>query len=174
MKENHLGEEQKSASWQFLWIILGVSVIWILGAALIHFGPIEGTLEQKGSIGDSFGSINALFAGLAFAGVVYAILLQREELRLQREELKMTRFELARAASAQEASSVSQVEQLESQTQIARLTALTALLSWEMNSKTQVPRLSLKPSNPFGYGDRDETVNKIKSILNKLETGSFR
>ena len=40
-----------------------------------------------------FGSVNALFSGLAFAGVIYAILLQREELGLQREELIKTRLE---------------------------------------------------------------------------------
>jgi hypothetical protein len=41
-----------------------------------------------------FGAINALYSGLAFAGVIYAILLQRKELRLQRKELELTRNEL--------------------------------------------------------------------------------
>jgi hypothetical protein len=41
---------------------------------------------------------------LALAGVVIAILLQREELALQREELAATRVELSRAAEAQEQS----------------------------------------------------------------------
>ena len=48
---------------------------------------------DRGTFGDMFGSINALFSGLAFAGVIYAILLQREELGLQREELIKTRSE---------------------------------------------------------------------------------
>ena len=39
--------------------------------------------------------INALFAGLAFAGVIYAIILQNKELTFQREELKLQREELA-------------------------------------------------------------------------------
>ena len=34
-----------------------------------------------------FGAVNALFSGLAFAGVVYAIFLQRMDLALQRKEL---------------------------------------------------------------------------------------
>jgi hypothetical protein len=34
-----------------------------------------------------FGAVNALFSGLAFAGVVYAIFLQRIDLALQRKEL---------------------------------------------------------------------------------------
>lgn len=40
-----------------------------------------------------FGSINALFSGLAFSGVIIAIFLQSQELELQREELKATRHE---------------------------------------------------------------------------------
>jgi hypothetical protein len=41
-----------------------------------------------------FGAANALFSGFAFAGVIFAILLQRRELALQREELRFTRVEL--------------------------------------------------------------------------------
>ena len=37
---------------------------------------------------------NALFSGLAFWGVIYAILLQKSELALQREELELTRGEV--------------------------------------------------------------------------------
>jgi hypothetical protein len=49
--------------------------------------------SDRGTFADMFGSVNALFSGLAFAGVIYAILLQREELGLQREELIKTRAE---------------------------------------------------------------------------------
>ena len=41
-----------------------------------------------------FGAVNALFAGFAFAGVIGAIILQRNELRLQRQELSDTREEM--------------------------------------------------------------------------------
>ena len=43
-----------------------------------------------------FGAINALFAGLAFAGVIIAILIQQKELSLQVEELSLTRKEYER------------------------------------------------------------------------------
>lgn len=72
----------------------------------------------RGQFGDSFGAVNALFSGLAFLGVIYAVLLQRKELQLQREELELTRAELARAAQAQEESQkalVAQVDELEKQ-----------------------------------------------------------
>lgn len=41
-----------------------------------------------------FGGVNALFSGFAFAGVIYAIFLQKSELSLQRRELQYTRQEL--------------------------------------------------------------------------------
>lgn len=50
--------------------------------------------EKPNEIGDSSGLANGLFSALAFAGVIYAILLQRRELRLQRAELEQTREEL--------------------------------------------------------------------------------
>lgn len=48
---------------------------------------------KRGTFGDMFGSVNALFSGLALAGIILTILLQRKELKLQREELRDTRAE---------------------------------------------------------------------------------
>lgn len=42
----------------------------------------------RGTFGDKFGAINALFSGLAFAGIIATILLQRRELFLQRKDLE--------------------------------------------------------------------------------------
>ena len=48
-----------------------VAVAWVAGALPLAF---LGTPDKAGEFGDTFGAINALFSGLAFAGVVYAIL----------------------------------------------------------------------------------------------------
>tara|TARA_R110002012_G_scaffold279098_1_gene467017 strand:- start:17786 stop:18493 length:708 start_codon:yes stop_codon:yes gene_type:complete len=50
-------------------------------------------VENRGSYGDLFGFSNTLFSGLAFVGVIAAIILQSEELKLQRNELQETRTE---------------------------------------------------------------------------------
>lgn len=50
--------------------------------------------NDRGLFGDKFGAVNALFSGLAFAGLIYTIILQKDELSLQREELKQTREEM--------------------------------------------------------------------------------
>jgi hypothetical protein len=54
-------------------------------------------MAKRGQAGDLFGAINALFSGLAFAGIITAIFLQQRELEYQWREL-------SRTAAAQEAS----------------------------------------------------------------------
>lgn len=84
--------------------------------------------QTRGQFGDVFGAANALFSGLAFAGLIYAILLQREDLELQRKELEMTRQELTRSAAAQEQSEIALRAQAEAASQSAKLSATNFLL----------------------------------------------
>jgi len=60
--------------------------------------------EDRGTFGDMFGFVNALFSGLAFAGLIYTAMMQKEELKLQRDELGLTRQELNRMVQTQELS----------------------------------------------------------------------
>jgi hypothetical protein len=58
-------------------IIIAVVIVigaWFWGFYLPRFFP--GGLKDSGVFGDGFGSINALFSGLGFAGLVYTIILQ--------------------------------------------------------------------------------------------------
>lgn len=50
--------------------------------------------DSRGTFGDMFGAANALFSGLAFCGVVYAILVQRLEFREARYQFKGQRLAL--------------------------------------------------------------------------------
>ena len=50
--------------------------------------------DERGQFGDMFGAVNALFSGLAFAGLIITLILQKTELSLQRDELEQTRDEL--------------------------------------------------------------------------------
>jgi len=72
-------------------IIVSVIVIalWALSGFVLY------GREDRGTFGDMFGFINSLFSGLAFVGVIFAILLQKSELSLQRRELELTRKELS-------------------------------------------------------------------------------
>lgn len=70
--------------------VIFVFVLWALTFILF----INGEKEWRGTFGDMFGTVNALFSGLAFAGLIITMIMQHEELKLQREELKQTNTEL--------------------------------------------------------------------------------
>lgn len=71
--------------------LLLVIVLW-----LVTWWSLRDDRAGRGTWGDMFGGANALFSGLAFVGIVVAILLQSHELSLQREELATQRRELER------------------------------------------------------------------------------
>lgn len=71
-----------------IYISLFIIFLWILNLIIL-----KGDTDGRGTFGDMFGGVNALFSGLALASIIYTILLQKEELGLQRKELKRTRKE---------------------------------------------------------------------------------
>lgn len=70
-------------------LIVLVILLWLVFGIISYY--ILPKWSERGQLGDMFGVVNSLFSGLAFAGVIYTILLQRKELSLQRKELKDTR-----------------------------------------------------------------------------------
>ena len=83
----------KKVSWWPLWLtFLGIIFLW--GTSIIVLCWLFPDIGVRGQFGDTFGAVNALFAGLAFAGIIFAIILQKKELELQRQELKETRDEI--------------------------------------------------------------------------------
>lgn len=109
----------KSISGVFLLSVIGIVLFWIIAPLLSIFFKSQDT---------AYNAVNALFTGLAFTGVIYTVLLQREELQLQRQELVQTREELKRAADAQKESEKAQKIQAKSMELQARLIAIDSLL----------------------------------------------
>lgn len=72
------------------WSAIGVLFVW----ALTFFLFFINNSDERGQFGDMFGAVNALFSGLAFAGLIITLILQRRELELQRQELALTRKEM--------------------------------------------------------------------------------
>ncbi len=92
-KDKLNNEETKSRLW--IWIIIAiVGVIAMWGLSWWGINKFIDEPINQGTFGDMFGAVNALFSGLAFAGLIVTLLYQKEELKLQREELKETRNEL--------------------------------------------------------------------------------
>lgn len=82
--------------WFAFLIVAAVAILWwFLPPVLPAFLdlPYSG-VEERGQFGDSFGSVNSLFTGLAFAILIWTALLQRKELSFQRRELSLQREEL--------------------------------------------------------------------------------
>ncbi len=94
--------EEGAINWRpALYVGGGVVTVWCFTLLSFAYGPELASLlgfkypvfavGERGTFGDMFGGVNALFSGLAFTGIIFTILLQRKEFELQREELKATR-----------------------------------------------------------------------------------
>ena len=88
--------EPKSRLWVFALVFIACAgfVVFVLlkvPYAIEHWVGIEDKATGVGEYGDQYGMANALFAGLAFAGVIVAMLMQSKELQYQREELIRTK-----------------------------------------------------------------------------------
>lgn len=83
-------------------IVGGIVILWILSWIFIDLFFYLWTPEcistvdrhsMMGTFGDKFGAINSLFSGLALAGIIISIILQRQELKETRQEFKDQNFQ---------------------------------------------------------------------------------
>ncbi|THV61674.1 hypothetical protein EZV76_04895 [Flagellimonas alvinocaridis] len=120
--------------------------------------------KDIGAFGDSFGTINSLFSALAFAGIIYTIILQRNELSLQRQELIETRKELKRSADAQDRSEKQLERQSNNLKTTARLNALNSLLNYYI----EIEKISEFVSEIIEAKKKQkDCVEEIQNILNR-------
>ncbi len=94
-------EEREFEIRHMVYIGVAIFIIWAIVPSGFWLFGTNWSWSERGQSGDMFGSINALFSGWAFAGVICAIVLQKRELKLQRkvletqnEELELTRKEI--------------------------------------------------------------------------------
>lgn len=80
------------SKYQVIWTI--TMFVFVIVAWVANFYLLRNNAEAS-AIGSLFGATSALFTGLAFAGLIFTILLQKNELTLQRQELSETRQEFA-------------------------------------------------------------------------------
>ena len=173
--DNNKNTEESISTSIYPFIIGSLIIIgfWLLSILLINFLFDNTYNENSAWFGDSFGAINSLFSGLAFAGIIYTILLQRKELQLQRKELRETKDELRRSADAQEKTEKSFNEQLK----VMQITALidgyskSAEYYWEQERKAFIP----KQKNEFRHKAEVRTklmeslIDEIGSSYNQLD-----
>ena len=93
-------------------LIFGISIGYFFAVNLL-----TSNFEDRGTFGDMFGALNAIFSGFAFAGVIITIIMQMKELELTRNELK-------KSAEAQDKSQQALNEQLQSMQVTTKLDTL--------------------------------------------------
>ena len=81
MKNN----DTRLSQWWFLGGLVCVVSVWlIVGLSVPNYLYADG--NGRGTFGDQFGAVNALFSGLAFGGVIIALWLQQREIRIAIKE----------------------------------------------------------------------------------------
>ncbi len=121
MEQTKTNEKGKWDLVPFLFAGAAVLAMWIITYFILK--GFNGDLVEFGQFGDSYGALNTLYSGLAFAGIIATIFMQRKELKYQREELELTRKELTKSAQAQDLSQQALNLQLKLMTKQAVLTA---------------------------------------------------
>lgn len=147
----------------FLIVVIGILLLQLIYGVAVYrvIGP---DMSTRGQFGDMFGGLNALFTGLAFAAVIYTILLQRKDLELQRLELQASRQELHTAAEAQ-------VGQVAALNEAANLRAMTALVNtygtqlWPVWEKDAELRIHLKRRQT----DQSRTQQRVSETAPETE-----
>lgn len=181
--EDYLNLWTKFPSWGvypliglILVVILTPLIFIAINHIFIKFGKED--LELIGALGDSYGGLNALFSALAFAGLIYTVLLQRKELSLQRLEVSETRKELKKGAEAQEKTATYQEK-------LTNLEAYSILLRTYTDSIKSIDEQIIKlkenfaehpdyqqftPSGPIpDYSKIKEALDKNKTVIKKRE-----
>lgn len=90
-------DDNEKSGWNLKIVTLGVVALIVAAMALnvVLMNYLYTEPGDRGTAGDQFGGVTALFSGLAFAGLIITLLIQRKELELQRTELKASNKEFA-------------------------------------------------------------------------------
>lgn len=139
-------------------LITGTVLVFWLANFILPIIITLGDWSDRGILGDMFGISNSLFSGLAFAGVIIAILLQMKELSLQRKELVQTRKEIAGQREQLEG----QRSQMEIQNLENRFFQLLALL----NDSVQQLRTGTGQAGSRGF---ESYVAKVKIYYSEIK-----
>jgi hypothetical protein len=72
------------------WSIAIVLVFWTIN--MVSLGFLDA--NERGTLGDMFGAVNAIFSGFAFAGIIVSLYMQRIDLQNQQEQIELNYEEI--------------------------------------------------------------------------------
>jgi hypothetical protein len=157
-------EKRKSRIGLLTILIILVVIIWALSGLFIIYAMDN--WSDRGTFGDLFGAVNGLFSGLAFAGLIYTIVLQKRDLQMQRDEIRMNRTELKKSAKAQVKSEKALTEQVEQMKITSKLNALNTIINYynlQISSQSTSPEALIKFKEK-----RRETIKEIDQLINRV------
>ena len=98
-----MADDKDIKDFKFTWWQIALPIIFLFALLsipiLVHF--TGGDLSERGQWGDFFGgTLNPTLTFLTVVGLIYTIILQKNELGLSRRELELTREEVAKSAIA--------------------------------------------------------------------------
>jgi septal ring factor EnvC (AmiA/AmiB activator) len=156
--------EKNSNKHLLLKLILVVVLIWALSAVLIIFFLPE--WSDRGTFGDLFGAVNALFSALAFAVLIYTITLQREEIKQNRDEIVLNRKELEKSSKLQQKAQDVLIKQVEQTHLSAEMNAMQTLVDY-YNNQISNPK-STEETVEKARQKRRQVISKIDNLIDGL------
>lgn len=147
--------------------IVGIVIAWLVMPWIIIglFSLLTDDLQlTPGTFGDVFGSVNALFAGLAFAGLLWTILLQQSAMRMQQSEIKIQREMLQAQLDEQREARKSMDAQANAQHKmITAINALTSATSIQAQINKQTALLQITYDQIRDEQSSGTTIGQMKS-----------
>lgn len=135
-----------------------IFLAWVLSGIITYYAASN--WSDRGTIGDMFGAVNSLFSGLAFAALIYTIIMQREEIKMNREEIVLNRKELKKATTAQLHSQEALKEQVKQTHLTAKINAMSTVINY-YNSQV---------SNPHNAPELiDKAKQKRRNLIQKMD-----
>ncbi len=146
-------------------LVLFVILVWVVSGIIIYY--LVPNWSDRGTVGDMFGAVNALYSGLAFVGLIYTIIMQREEIQLNRQEIEMNRKELKKSANAQLQSQKALQDQVLQTNLTTKINAMSTIINYyniqianPNNSAEIVERAKLK---------RKKLIHAIDELIEGVE-----
>jgi hypothetical protein len=142
------------------------AVIGILIVAVVSVILILPDWPTRGQFGDIFGSVNALFSGLAFAGLYWALHLQQEQLLLQQNQLSLQREELKLQREEMAASRAELANQVKAQQALFRATTAQIVVA---ATQARIQALNME-SLQYAPESRQRHTEQIKAMADALDS----
>ena|ERR1044072_5150964 len=87
-KDKIAEKKKKNERWLFFGVITIIAIIIEVISGVVMYFYFKGDWDKASKFGDSFGATSTLFSGIALAGVIYTLILQKKAIEEQKNQFK--------------------------------------------------------------------------------------